>query len=113
MAAFLDIDLEQVAQVIERGRGLAEMALLLDGSRLCIALDHDQPPQHRTIFARHLLPGRLAKMLAEGNDAVLFLWRQENAPSIVRHLDVIELGPAARIDGVSRAQIDQRLLETF
>jgi len=31
MAAFLDVDLEQVAQVIERGRGLAEIALLLDG----------------------------------------------------------------------------------
>src|SRR5206468_12721287 len=42
MAAFLDIDLEQVAQVIERGRGLAEMALLLDGSGLGIALDHDK-----------------------------------------------------------------------
>jgi hypothetical protein len=30
MAAFLDIDLEQIAHVVERGRGLAEMALLLD-----------------------------------------------------------------------------------
>jgi hypothetical protein len=30
MAALLDIDLEQVAQVIQRRRGLAEMALLLD-----------------------------------------------------------------------------------
>ena len=31
MAAFLDVDLEQVAQVVERWRGLAEIALLLDG----------------------------------------------------------------------------------
>ena len=45
MAAFLDIDLEQIAQVVERGRGLAEMALLLDGSRLGVALDHDQAAQ--------------------------------------------------------------------
>jgi hypothetical protein len=30
MAALLDIDLEKVAQIVERGRGLAEMALLFD-----------------------------------------------------------------------------------
>src|ERR1700692_3932846 len=42
MAAFLDIDLEQVAQVVERGRGLAEITLLLDRGRLGVALDHDQ-----------------------------------------------------------------------
>ena len=30
MAALLDVDLEEVAQVVERGRGQPEMALLLD-----------------------------------------------------------------------------------
>jgi hypothetical protein len=43
MPAFLDIDLEQVAQVIERGAGMAELALLLDRGGLGIALGHDQP----------------------------------------------------------------------
>ena len=65
MAAFLDIDLEQVAHVVERGRGLAEMALLLDRGRLGVALDHDQAAQHGAMFAGHFLPGRLAVMLAE------------------------------------------------
>ena len=60
VAAFLDIHLEHVAHVVERGRGLAEMALLLDRGRLGVALDHDQPAQHGAIFARHFLPGRLA-----------------------------------------------------
>ncbi len=98
MAAFLDIDLEQIAHVVERGRGLAEMALLLDRGRLGVALDHDQAAQHGAIFARDFLPGRLAIMLAEGNDAVLFLRRKQNAPAIVGHAHVVELGPAARID---------------
>src|ERR1700694_2937872 len=112
MAAFLDLDLEQIAQIVERGRGLAEMALLLDGRRLGIALDHDQPAQHGAMLARDFLPGRLAKMLAERNDAVFLLRRQQDAPAIIRHLDIVELGPAARVDGAGGAQINQRLLET-
>jgi hypothetical protein len=59
MAAFLDIDLEQVAQIVERGRGLAEMALLLDRGRLGVALDHDQAAQHGAMLARDFLPRRL------------------------------------------------------
>ncbi len=38
MPPLLDIDLEQVAHVVERGRGRAEMALLLDRRRLGVAL---------------------------------------------------------------------------
>ena len=70
MAAFLDIDLKHVAQVVERRRGLAEMALLLDRGRLGVALDDDQAAQHGAIFARHVLPDRLAVMAAERNLAV-------------------------------------------
>ena len=113
MAAFLDIDLEQIAQIVERGRGLAEMALLLDGGGLGVALDHDQAAQHGAVFAGHFLPGRLAIMLAEGNRAIFFLRSQENAPAIIGHLHIVELGPAARIDRVGGAQVDQRLLETL
>jgi hypothetical protein len=67
MAAFLDVHLEQVAHVVERRRGLAEMALLLDRRRLGVALDHDQAAQHGAVLARHFLPGRLALVLAEGD----------------------------------------------
>src|SRR5882724_3277739 len=52
-------------------------------------------------------------MLAEGNDAIFFLWSQKNAPAVFGHPDVIELGPAARIDRIGGAQIDQRLLEAL
>src|ERR1700688_3866067 len=99
--------------VIERGRGFAEMALLLDRSGLGVALDHDQAAQRGAIFARHFLPGRFAKMLAERDDAIFFLGREKDAPAIFRHPDIVELGPAARIDRIGGAQIDQRLLEAF
>ena len=46
MAAFLDVHLEQVAHVVERGRRLAEVALLFHRRRLGVALDDDQPAQH-------------------------------------------------------------------
>ena len=113
MPPFLDIDLEEVAHVVERGRGLAEMALLLDRSRLSIALDDDQAAQHRAIFAGHFLPGRLAQMLAEIHLAPFFLRRQQDAPTIVRHFDIIELGPALGVDRYGGAQIDERFLEAL
>ena len=113
VAAFLDIDLENVAQVVERRRGLAEMALLLDRSRLGVALDDDQAAQHGAIFARHVRPYRLAVMAAERDLAVGLARRQENAPAVIGHFDVIELGPAFRIDRHRGAQIDQRLLESI
>ena len=113
MAAFLDIDLEQVAHVIERGRGLAEIALLFDRRRLGVTLHHDKAAQHGAIFARHFLPRFLAEMLAEIHLARLVLRRQQHAPAIFRHADVIELGPALRIDAHGGAQIDQRFLKAF
>ena len=45
--ALLDVDLEQVAQVVQARRGGAQVALLLDRGRLGVALDHDQPLQLR------------------------------------------------------------------
>ena len=113
VAAFLDIDLKDVAHVVERRRGLAEVALLLDRSRLGVALDDDETAQHGAIFARNVLPDRLAVMAAERNFAALLLRRQQNAPAVFGHLHVIELGPALRIDRDGGAQINQRVLETF
>ncbi len=65
--AFFHVDLEQVAQVIQAGRGRAEVALLLDRRGLGVALDHDQPPQLGPVLAGYLLPGRLAHVLAEAD----------------------------------------------
>ena len=113
VAALLDVDLEHVAHVVERGRGLAEMALLLDRGRLGVALDDDQAAQHGAVFARHLLPGGLAAVPAEGNLAVLLLRRKQDAPAVFRHLHVVELGPALGVDRHRGAQIDQRLLEAL
>src|SRR5262245_41943130 len=111
MAAFLDVDLEDVAQIVERGRSLAEVAMLLDRSGLGIALDHDQAAQHGAILARHVLPSRLTVMVAERNFAILLGGREQNAPAIIGHLYVVELGPALGIDRHRGAQIDERLLE--
>ncbi len=60
VAALLDVDLEQVAQVVERRRGRAEQALLLDARRLGVALGDDEAAQHVAELARHLVPHRLA-----------------------------------------------------
>ena len=110
MAPLLDIDLKQVAHVVERGRGIAEEALLLDRRRLGVALNDDQAPQHRTIFAGHILPGLLASVFAAGNPAVVDLRREQNAPAVFRHLHIVELGPALRIDADRGSQVDQAVL---
>ena len=106
MPAFLDVDLEQVAQVVERGRGLAEQALLLDRRRLGVALGHDQAAQGRAQLARHFLPGRLALVVAEGDHAVGIAAGEEDAPAIVRHLHVAEVRPAVGVGRDRGAQVD-------
>ena len=110
---FLDIDLEQVAHVVERRRGAAEMALLLDGGRLGIALDDDQPAQHRAIFAGHVLPDLLALVPAETDLAIVLAGSEQDAPAILGHFHVVEFRPALGIDAHRGAQIDVRGLETL
>src|SRR5690606_6694046 len=41
MPPLLDIDLKKIPQIKERGAGLAQQPLLLDGGRLGISLRHD------------------------------------------------------------------------
>src|SRR5205823_9569412 len=113
MAGLFDIDLKQVAQIVERGGGRAEMALLLDRSRFGVALHDDQAAQHRAVFARHLLPGRLALMRAEADLAIRDRRRQEDAPTVFRHVDKAELRPSLGLDADSGAQIDEIFLKPF
>src|SRR6266567_4308314 len=107
----LDIDLEQVAQVVERGGGAAERVLLLDRSGLGIALHDDEAAQHRAVFAGHLLPGRLALMGAERDYPARDRRRQDDAPAVFRHADIAELRPAFGLDADRGAQIDKARLE--
>src|SRR5579859_3757546 len=106
MPAFLDIDLEQVAQVVERRRRMAQQPLLLDRSRLGVALGHDQTAQGRAMLARHLLPDRLAEIVTETDPALGVGIRQEDAPAVVGHADMAVGRPALGIDRGRSAQVD-------
>ena len=70
VAAFLDVDLEEVAQVVERGRGLAEQALLLDRGGLGVALRHDQAAQVGAVSPGTSCHDGLALVVAEGDRPV-------------------------------------------
>src|ERR1700722_15566005 len=56
MPPFLDVDLEKIAQVVERRAGPAEMTLLLYRRGLSVALRDDQPAQDAAMLARNLAP---------------------------------------------------------
>ena len=72
VAAFFDVHLKQIAQIVERRRGVAEHALLLDGGRFGVALRDDQAAQRGAMFAGNLLPDRLAEVVAETDAAIGF-----------------------------------------
>jgi hypothetical protein len=70
VTAFFHVDLEEVAQVVERRTDLPEQALLLDAGGLRVALRDDQAAQRGAVLAGHLLPGRLADVIPEVDLAV-------------------------------------------
>src|ERR1700722_12380848 len=82
MAAFLDIDLEEVAQIVERGATMAQKPLLLDRGGLGVALCNDEAAQGRAMLTRNLLPGLLAELVAEAYAAIGRRIGEENAPAI-------------------------------
>ena len=106
MAAFLDIHLIQVAQVIERRRGAAQLALLLNRGGLGVPLGDDQAAQLGAILGGDLVPDRLALVGAEGDLPVGAGFGQEDAPAIVGHLHMVEMGPAVGVHADGGAQID-------
>ena len=106
VTAFLDVHLEQVAQVVQRRRGLAEAALLLDRRGLGVALDDDEPLQVGAVLAGHLLPDGLALLLAERDAPVVVALGEEHAPAVVLHHHVVEVRPALAAHGDGRAQVD-------
>ena len=106
VAALLHVDLEQIAQVVQRRAGGAQMPLLFDRGRLGITLRDDQPAQLAAVLAGHLLPGGLPEVIAEGDARVRGRRRQEDAPTIVGHFDVAEMRPAVGVHADCGAQID-------
>ena len=112
VAALLDVDLEQVAHVVERRGGQREVTLLLDRCRLGVALHHDQASQIGSVLTGHLLPHVLTLVVAEGDLAVGLGLGQEDAPPVVGHLDVVEVGPALPADVDGGAQVDGIVLGT-
>src|SRR5689334_3506990 len=80
MPAFLDVDLEEVAQVVERRAGMAQQVLLLDRGGLGVSLCHDQAPKLGSELARDLLPHRLTERIAEADGALGDRIGEENAP---------------------------------
>src|SRR5712691_13546381 len=80
--------------------------LLLDRRGLGVALGHDEPPERGAMLAGNVLPGRLALMVAERDRAIQLWLGQENAPAVLGHLQVAELGPALRVDADRGAQVD-------
>ena len=105
VTALFDVDLEQVAEIVQARAMRAERALLFDAGGLGIALDDDQPPQLVAEFPGDFLPDRLALEVAETNTAIVRGLGEEDAPPVFRQLDVIEVRPARGIDADRRAQI--------
>ena len=104
VAALLDVDLEQVAHVVQARRGETQRTLLLDRCRLGVALHDDEPPKFGPELARHLLPHGFADVVAEADSAVWFGVGEEDAPAIVGHLHVAEVRPAFLADRDGGAQ---------
>src|SRR5260370_12737679 len=89
------------------------MALLLHRCRLGIALGHDQPAEYASMLAGNFAPYWFALMLAEWNAAIGFGFREKNAPSVIRHLDVSKRRPALRVGRSRGPQIDIATLNTL
>src|SRR4029079_15286263 len=64
-------------------------------------------------FTRHFLPGVLAFVHAEIDFPAFHLGRQQHAPTVFWHANVIELGPALRVNADCSTEINQRLLKAF
>src|ERR1700691_2561178 len=111
MACLLDVDLEEVAEVVERRRGLTQVTLLFDRRRLGVALSHDDAAQLLAKFAWHLLPRIGVRIVAEADLAILRR-RQKNAPSVLRHLHVRVVGPSVGRGAYRRAQVNGGSVET-
>src|ERR1700730_3850816 len=113
VAALLHVDLEEVAQIVERRARPAEVPLLLDRRGLGISLRHDQPSERPAVLAGHLLPRGLAQVVAEVDMSARLRLGEEDAPAVLRHPGVVELGPALGVHAGRGAQVGLLGLEAL
>ena len=106
VAPFLHVHLEQVAKVVEARAERAEHTLLLDAGRLGVALRDDEATQRVAELAGHFLPHRLPLEVAEADAPVRLRLGEKDAPAVLRHLHVVEVRPAVRVDADGGAQVD-------
>ena len=112
VAALFDVDLEEVAHVVEGGRGVAQHALLLDRGRLGVALGDDDAAQCVAVLTGHFVPRLLAGVVTTADDRLLLLAGvQEDAPAVVGHLDVVVVSPTRVVDADRGTQEDGLVLE--
>jgi hypothetical protein len=111
VTALLHVDLEEVAEVPEAGRRLAQVPLLFDRRRLGVALHDDEAAEVRPVLAGDVLPHGLAHVVPEGDLAVGVLAGEEDPPPVLGHLHEAEVGPPLLVGGDGGAEVDVVVLE--
>src|SRR5262249_16759624 len=69
--------------------------------------------ERAAVLARNVLPGRKTLVIAKPDDPPRLGLREEDAPSILGHSHVVELGPSLSVDADGRAQVHVLGLEPF
>ena len=82
------------------------MTLLFDGCGLGVTLRHDDTAQVSAVFTRNVGPGFFALVVAKRDGAVVAARVQEDAPAVITHFDVAELGPTLGINANRGTQIN-------
>ena len=108
VSAFFNVHLVKVPQVVQRWGRATELPLLLDRGWFGVALGHDQATQFRAVLPWDLGPSGQALVVPESDHAVRFRPRQEDPPAVIRHADMIEVGPTVRIHTDCRPQVDTK-----
>ncbi len=111
MTALFDVDLKKVSQIVKRRAGLAEFALLFNGSRLGVSLRDDNAPQRVAEFTRHFLVRGLAVVVTKANLRIGLRGLEKDAPTIVRHFDEIKICPTIRLNTDRGAEVNVLLLK--
>src|SRR6476620_7168001 len=93
MSTFLDIYLEEIAQVVKRWTRFAELSLLLNRRRFGIALSDDDATQCIAKLTWHFLVSGTTVVIAEPHFGIGLRRLKKDAPPVIRHLHVIEVRP--------------------
>src|SRR4030095_5512088 len=85
VAAFLHVDLEEIAGVVEEVTGAPEMAVLRDGGGPGVPLGDDEATEGAAVLARHLLPRGLPLVVAEVDLPSRLGLGEEGGPPVLGH----------------------------